>query len=122
MSSSEYDVELKIFQTILGEFLSSVEFVQDYVQLRFNGATLTCFTQPLVRIDNRILYWDQPHFKDVLCSPIGHTVKSVSIQSGEYIEVVFDNDIVVQISIRDSDYQCAEAAKFDSVSGDCWVI
>jgi hypothetical protein len=122
MNNPGYDIELKLLQTIVGERLSSVEFVEDYVQMRFNGATLTAFTQPTVSIDNQTLHWGEPGYRDELCRQIGHPVKSVSIRAGEFIEVLFDDNMKVQISIRDRDYRGAEAAKFDSVSGDWWVI
>src|SRR5580692_5452288 len=38
-----------MFESIIGEQLSSVEFVQDYVQLRFDGPTLTAFVWPELR-------------------------------------------------------------------------
>lgn len=117
-----HDFGRKLLQTIVGERLSSVEFVEDYVQLRFNGATLTAFTLPTVSTDSQTLHWGEPHYRDELCRQIGHLVKSVSIQAGEFIEVVFDDNVKVQISIRDKDYQGPEAAQFDSVSNDGWVI
>ena len=122
MDSPNHENELELLQTIVGEKLSSVEFVADYVQLRFDGSTLSAFTQPTIVVGNRESSWNDPGYRDALFCRIGHTVKSVSIRPGNYIEVVFDDGVASRISLEDSSYRGAEAAKFDSVSGEWWVI
>lgn len=117
-----HDVELELLQTIVGEQMSSVEFIMDYVQLRFDGATLTTFTLPTVSRENQTLHWGESGYRDELCRQIGHLVKSVSIRSKEFIEISFDDSVVIQISLRESDYQGPEAAMFHSVSDKWWVI
>jgi hypothetical protein len=37
------DVSSRFIQSLVGKQLSSVEFVRDYVQLRFYGPTITAF-------------------------------------------------------------------------------
>jgi hypothetical protein len=39
-----------VIASIAGEQLSSIEFVQDYVQLRFDGPTLTAFVWPTLTV------------------------------------------------------------------------
>lgn len=39
---------MKELQCLIGEQLSAVVFVQDYVQLQFDGYQLTTYTTPLV--------------------------------------------------------------------------
>ncbi len=119
---SSHEIEQQLLKEIIGEELSSVEFVQDYLQLRFNGPCLTAVTQPTIATGERILVWNEPSYRDELCNQIGHKVKAVDIHAGEYVEVVLDDDVVIRISLKDSDYRTAEAAKFDSSAGEWWVI
>jgi hypothetical protein len=114
--------ELRLLNEIVGQELSSVEFVQDYVQLRFNGAVLTAYTQPTVKEGQRVLQWGEPGYRDHLCEQIGQRVKSVAINGGRAVTVNFGNDVSVQISLEDDDYRGAEAVMFTTLSGEWWVL
>ena len=56
--------EEHVLQSIVGKQLSSVEFVQDYAQLRFDGPTLTAVTQPIVEVGSEAFRWSEPGFRD----------------------------------------------------------
>jgi hypothetical protein len=50
----------ELMREIVGRQLTSVTFVQDYIQLAFDGLGLTAYTQPTIDFGNRTLKWDQP--------------------------------------------------------------
>jgi hypothetical protein len=122
MTIPQPEPEQKLLQTLVGEKMSSVEFVMDYVQLRFASATLTCVTLPALAIAGRRWSWGDSGYNDQLIGRIDHRVKAVSIKHGDSITITLDDDSVIQISLKDNDYVTAEAARFQSVSGAWWVL
>ena len=56
---------------LVGKEISSVEFVRDYLQFRFDGPCLTSITNPFVIVENRIYKRSDAGFCDILLSFIG---------------------------------------------------
>jgi hypothetical protein len=100
---------------IVGEQLSAVTFVMDYVQLSFNGYGLTAITQPVVRVGTASVEWGQAGYRDTLCERITHIVRTASIVEGEEISIVFDDGSSIMVSLRQEDLRgySAEAATFE---------
>ena len=97
-------------QFLVGEQLSSVEFVADYVQLRFNGPCLTVYTiAQKVAKDELAKTWGEPGYCDALCSLIMCTLKQAHVVSNEYLSLTFDDGSVWSVSLRDEDYRGPEA-------------
>lgn len=107
--------------TIVGSQLSSVEFVQDYVQLRFDGPCLTAFTPPTVQAGNGWSKWGNPGYRDMLCDRIGRTVCTASVIEGQEIRLRFDDGAFISISLLPEDYRGAEAAIFNKGHQEMWV-
>jgi hypothetical protein len=104
-------------ERIIGEQLSSVEFVQDYVQLKFDGPTLTVFTWPVLRIATMTVHSRDAGYKDHLCERIGHKVSAAAIRDENSINITFDDGAEVSISLKPQDRQGPEAGYF-AASGD----
>jgi len=98
-------------KTLVGEQLSSVEFVADYVQLWFNGPCLTAHTPPTVSSDGNNLAWGDLRYRDALCEQIGRSVERTLVDA-EQVAIVFDNGASVSISLREEDYRSSEALEF----------
>jgi hypothetical protein len=60
--------EEKSLQMLIGEQLSAVTFVQDYLQLQFDGPRLTVFSHPVVMLGDKTFHWGKPGFRDALCT------------------------------------------------------
>ena len=114
--------ELRSLQTIVGEKLSSVEFVMDYVQLRFDGPTLTAVSHPVVKTTTAVLRWDDPGYRDALCGQITAHVASVDIRDRDELKVLFDNGVSVAVSLKEDDQVGAEAVRFDTMRGHWFVL
>ncbi len=112
----------ELLQTIVGEQLSSVEFVQDYVQLRFDGPILTAVTQPVVEANGQEFHWGQCGFRDELCKRIARKVISAHIAPEDSVCIKFDDGATVMISLRSQDYRAAEAVIFDAKPFGWWVL
>jgi hypothetical protein len=66
------------FQRLIGEQLSAVCFVQDYLQLEFDGYKLTTYTTPLVEtLPNKWLAYENDQYKNVLCRLIARQVEQI---------------------------------------------
>ena len=74
------------FQRLVGEQLSAVCFVQDYLQLEFDGYNLTTYTTPLVEIlPNEWMAYEHDQYKNGLCRFIACLVEQVAIEPGRIL-------------------------------------
>lgn len=116
--SKTFDEALK---QLIGEQLSSVEFVQDYVQLRFSGACLNIYSGVhTVTSDRSSLAWGQLGYRDALCALISHKVKEAEVLSDERISLIFEDQSVWSMSLRKQDYRGPEAFEFRA--GMLWFV
>lgn len=106
---------------IVNEFLSSVEFVMDYVQLRFFSSTLTALTSPEVREGHSVHRPGDSGYRDALCRRIGVVVREVEVREEQELAIAFNDDSSVHVSLRAEDSVGPESATFSSASGGFWV-
>lgn len=104
--------EEELLRPLIGEQLSAVVFVQDYVQLQFDGPYLTAITLPVVTVGINRFSQTTPGYRDALCERIAHTVRSAIVSKGFEIQVKFDDESSISISLRPEDYRAAHAAIF----------
>jgi len=102
---------LKILE---GSQLSSVEFVQDYVQLHFDGPKLTAITHPRVHVMNQSFEWGKQEYRNALCERIGKLVSHASTIQEQEIKIEFEDGASISISLNPDDFRAAEAAVFDN--------
>jgi hypothetical protein len=113
MTTQENPVSLaEGLKGLVGRRVSSVEFVQDYVQLRFDGPRLSAYVSPVVDLPAKRLRHDAPGYRDELCARIGRAVVLGEFRDGEGLWRRFDDGVVVEISVRDKDYTGPEALEF----------
>jgi hypothetical protein len=106
---------------LIGRQLSSVEFVQDYLQLRFDGPCLTAITHPRVIVSNMWWEWGIPGYRDRLCERIGRLVTKAAVSEGGEIGLEFDDGACISVSLQPDDYRAAEAVIFDNGDQGYWV-
>ena len=114
MNAIPNDKQAQLQESLHNETLSSVEFVMDYVQLRFNGPTLTLITEPTLQIGDRLLLWDDRDFRNELCGLITQEVELATIRPCDSIVLRFKSGTVLTVSLKDRDYVGAAAVEFDS--------
>ena len=74
------------FQRLVGEQLSAVCFVQDYLQLEFDGYKLTTYTTPLVETrPNEWRTYKHEQYKNELCRFIACRVEQVHSEPGRIL-------------------------------------
>ncbi len=106
-----------LLRTILNEQLSSVEFVQDYVQLRFDGNVLTCYKWPKVVINSKSYEYSTEGYRDALCKIISDKILDISIVDESHLEIQFENDhrIVLNLKRNESNNDFPELAVFTGI-------
>ena len=98
--------------TIVGEYLSSVEFVMDYVQLRFCGPCLTINAPIVVTVMGTRFKQGSPCYRGRLCERIGQTVQRAFTVDDEKIIIEFRDHSEVEISLKPEERVSPEAAEF----------
>ena len=102
--------------TIVGQELVAVEFVQDFLQLRFDGPLLTLFEWPHVMATEASMAFGEPGYRDALCAQIGEEVTAAALEEGDALTIEFANGMVIGLSLRMEDLAVPEAG-FYSESG-----
>jgi hypothetical protein len=104
-----------------GQAVSSVEFVQDYLQLRFDGPSLTAYTLPTISSKSSNVAPGEAGYRDALCERIGHPVKATNVDEKD-VSLLFDDGVVIRISLRDQDYKGPEALQLGLDKHRSWVV
>ena len=107
---------------IVGEQLSAVTFVQDYLQLQFDGPTLNALTVVAVATPTGSARSGDDQFRNLLCSCITKKVLGVEITEHEALQIRLADGFSVSVSLRDEDYRCAEAVSFHGTKNELVVI
>jgi hypothetical protein len=116
MNTNQTKEALTALSVIKGHQLGAVTFVQDYVQLAFDGPVLTAYNCPFVQVNGQVWKPETPSYRDRLCEQITKIVSEVELTT-ENIVILFEDgsQIEVPLEVRAG---CAEAAMFtDSSKG-----
>jgi hypothetical protein len=97
---------------ILGEELVAVEFVQDYLQLRFEAPLLTLYSWPHVLLSEFSIAYGEPEYRNALCSLIGEKVEQATLEDGDSLTLKFENDTVLALSLREEELDRPEAGAY----------
>ena len=99
--------------------LSAVSFVQDYLQLDFEGHKLTMILWPAVRIGLELRSFGEPGYRDALCSLIGHSPTAI-VENSRRIEITFGlaGTLACDLSARPDDE--GERVLFFHADGQQW--
>jgi hypothetical protein len=87
-------------EALVAQELGAVEFVQDYVQLRFDGPLVTFYEWPEVFREEGSYAFGEPEYRDWLCALIGESVTAATVEDGEAVEIAFANGVSVRCSLR----------------------
>ncbi|ULO09546.1 hypothetical protein H1230_12690 [Paenibacillus sp. 19GGS1-52] len=107
---------------ILENEMSSVVFIRDYIQLIFEEdyketMIFTAFTLPIIRIGLSSYTRSDISYCNILCSLINQTVTEIDIKEGVAITLFFENNIVLEVSLKGEYNEGPEAAMFRSENG-----
>lgn len=104
---------------IEGQELIAVEFVADYVRLRFDGPLLTLYAWPHVLLADFSIAFGEPEYRNALCAQIGEMVATATLTELDSLTIEFESGTVIALSLREEDLDGPEAGSFsESGSGE----
>jgi hypothetical protein len=102
---------------IEGAELKAVEFVEDYLQLRFGEPLLRLHDWPHVLLPEFSVAFGEPEYRNALCAQIGETVTTAMLEEDDALTIEFGNGIVFGLSLREEDVDSPESGSY-SPTGD----
>jgi hypothetical protein len=102
---------------IVGEELKAVEFVEDFLQLRFEAPLLRLYDWPHVLLSDFSVAYGEPEYRNALCTQIGDKVVQASLEEGDALTIEFENGTVFGLSLRAEDVDGPESGSY-SETGD----
>ena len=112
---------MSVLQQLQGRQLGAVTFVQDYLQLHFDGPCINVYSRMTVESGGRHVSTSQDGFRDILCGRIAQIVGSVEITELA-MSIGFLDGSRLLISLRDDDRQGPEAVYMHGFDGPSIVI
>jgi hypothetical protein len=106
----------RVLEDLHGRQLSAVVFVQDYLQLQFDGTTLTMMTWPVVHDEGEFRYGDG-RYRDALCDCIAKEVEVADVIARDRLRIVFRDGSQLLTSLKDADRDDVEAVRIDQQDG-----
>ena len=97
-----------------GKNLSAVVFVQDYLQLQFDGAILTFMIFPTIEFGNCIISIEDSDYRNKLCEMIGKEVADVLYQENIKFSLLFEELKSISCSLNPEDYIAPEMIIFEN--------
>jgi hypothetical protein len=99
---------------IEGQELTAVEFVQDFLRLRFDGPMLTLYAWPHVLLSDFSIAFGEPEYRNALCAQIGEMVAKAILEEMESLTVEFESGTVIALSLREEDLSGPEAGSYSA--------
>lgn len=96
------------------EPVSAVSFVQDYVELHFDGKVLRALYGPRVATPDGSLEFPAPGSRDALCRLIGRVVTDLDVEEGKQIVLKFEGGFELSIPLTHESKRGPEAAHYVS--------
>jgi hypothetical protein len=114
----------KLFGILIGEKLSSITFVMDYLQIDFDGNCFTFNIWPIITVDGIEYKFGEPHHRNKLCSLIAKIVSEVILVDKEKFVINFDynNNIYLSLDPNNPSITIPEIAHFTDTNGNCVVF
>jgi hypothetical protein len=97
---------------VLGQELVAVEFVQDFLQLRFEGPLFTFYAWPHVLLSDFSVAYGEPEYRNALCAQIGQTVADASLEEGDRLTIELESGTVIGLSLREEDIDGPESGSY----------
>ncbi len=97
---------------LISEELKAVEFVEDFLQLRFDTPLLKLYDWPHVLLADFSVAYGEPEYRNALCAQIGETVEQASLEEGDALTIEFGNGTVLGLSLREEDVDGPESGSY----------
>ena len=99
---------------IIGAELKAVEFVEDFLQLRFDAPLFTLYSWPHVLLTDFSVAYGEPEYRNAVCAQIGEKVVQASLEEGDALTIEFENGTVFGLSLREEDVDGPESGSYSA--------
>jgi hypothetical protein len=99
---------------IEGQELTAVEFVGDYLRLRFDGPMLTLYAWPHILLADFSIAFGEPEYRNALCAQLGEMVAKAALEELEALTVEFESGTVIALSLREEELDGPEAGSYSA--------
>ena len=108
---------------IIGEQLSEVAFVQDYLELRFDGPKLTCYIFPTLLVKDETIILADHRYRNLLSAFITQVVIAADYIEGKKLVIRFVNKDSICLNLDPNNPEIiAEIGIFWDADGGMWVF
>ena len=107
---------------IEGEELKAVEFVEDFLQLRFGDPLLTLYAWPHVLLPDFSVAFGEPEYRNALCAQIGEQVEKAALEEAGALTIEFANGVVFGLSLREEDLDGPESGSYSETGDEADVV
>ena len=121
MNDKQEKLTKGFWNELIGKQLSSVEFVQDYLQLRFDGPFINVTNPLTVKSSTREITSWNAGFRDLLCEQITKIVIAIQYEAVKSLTIKFDNSTQLVISLLAEDYSSPEAIFAGGFKNNKWI-
>lgn len=109
-------------ERLVGEQMSAVAFVMDYVELHFNGRIVRALANPIVQVDGKRIRFPGVGSRDALCQLIGRSVSKAELVEGIAFTCHFGGSDAIVVPLDAARHGLPEAMHFqDSPNGPLMV-
>lgn len=103
---------------LIGEELTSVEFMQNSLALHFGDKTMFLNAWPLIADSEGIsIGYGEPGYRDAVCFVLGLEIEKATYTEGVELTMEFDGGAVIALSLREEDMESPEAGEFITPNG-----
>jgi hypothetical protein len=81
---------------------------------------MTAYNLPTINRGSEQWTWGQSGYRDALCNQIGLQILRTKLDEGQ-LALIFENDAIISLSLRDQDYVGPEALQFRLDNKQIWV-
>jgi hypothetical protein len=90
------------FRVLANEQLGSVIFVQNYLQLDFDGYIITCYKWPIISTLNGIFDIANREYRNELCSLITKEVSDIIFIDNERLDIKFQSGEQIKFNLKEA--------------------
>ena len=108
---------------LIGEKLSSVIFVMDYLQIDFDGNRFTFNVWPKIMVQGTLTEFGSFEYRNILCSLIGSKISQVELIEYVHLRLTFTNKDTITVSLDPTNQEiiCPEIINFSDTKNNLYV-
>ena len=106
--------DIRELSDLVGEEISAVCFVRDYVEFHFDGSILRSLSNPTVFVHGTQHRFPEPGSRDALCRVIGSTVRAMTVVEHQALKLTTTDDCEITVPLDAKNPRWPEAMHFVS--------